>query len=97
MYIYIYMYIYMQGLYDELYSFHTYSCLYIYLSICLSIYLIYIYIYIYMCIYIIPLHSCDYLKKNSIEINVTTDESNSRHEIEHRTNDEIGVAVQSWL
>ena len=31
----------------------------------------------------IPLHSCDYLKKTSIKINVATDEGNSRNEIEH--------------
>ena len=30
---------------------------------------------------IIPLHSCDYLCKVSIKINVATDESNSRNEI----------------
>ena len=45
----------------------------------------------------IPLHSCDYLKKISVKTKVTTDEGNSRNEIEHRTNDEIGVAVKSWL
>ena len=39
----------------------------------------------------------DYLKKTSIKINVATDKGNSRNEIEHWTNDEIGVAVQSWL
>ena len=32
---------------------------------------------------LIPLHSCDYLKKTSIKINVATDEGNSRNEIEH--------------
>ena len=53
----------------------------------------YIYIYIYIHIY----YSCDYLKTISIKINVVTDENNSQNEIEHRTNDEIGVAVQSWL
>ena len=46
---------------------------------------------------IIPLHSRDYLKKTSIKINMATDEGNSRNEIEHWTNNEIGVAVQSWL
>ena len=39
-----------------------------------------------------PLNSCDYLKKISIQITVTTDKGNSRNEI-----DDIGVAVQSWL
>ena len=39
----------------------------------------------------------DYLMKTSIKINMVTDEGNSRNEIEHWTNDEIGVAVQSWL
>ena len=42
----------------------------------------------YMYIYI-PLHSCDYLKKISIKINVATDVGNGRNE--------IGIAVQSWL
>ena len=46
---------------------------------------------------IIPLRSCDYLKKVSIKINVATDEGKSRNEIEHCTNDEIGASVQSWL
>ena len=45
----------------------------------------------------IPLHSCGYLKKKSVKIKVATDEGNSRNEIGHCTNDEIGVAVQSWL
>ena len=45
----------------------------------------------------IPLHSCDYFKKISVKINVVTNEGNSRNEIGHRTNDEIGVSVQSWL
>ena len=32
------------------------------------------YIYIYICIsQLIPLHSCDYLQKTSIRINVATD------------------------
>ena len=31
----------------------------------------------------IPLDSCDYLKKNSIKINVATDKDNSRNEICH--------------
>ena len=31
----------------------------------------------------IPLHSCDHLKKISIQINVATDEGNSRNEIGH--------------
>ena len=31
----------------------------------------------------ILLHSCDYLKKNSVKINVATDEGNSRNEIGH--------------
>ena len=44
-----------------------------------------------------PLHSCDYLKKFSIKINVATDEGNRRNKIGHWTNDEIGVAVQSWI
>ena len=35
--------------------------------------LIYIYIYIY-----IPLHSCDYLQKTLIRINVATDEGKKR-------------------
>ena len=32
---------------------------------------------------IIPLHSCDYLKKVSIKINVATDKGNSQNEIGH--------------
>ena len=44
---------------------------------------------------IILLHSRDYLKKTSVKLNVATDEGNSRDEIGHRANDEIGVAVQS--
>ena len=32
-----------------------------------------------------------------IKTNVATDEGNSRNEMEQGTNDEIGVAVQSWL
>ena len=46
---------------------------------------------------IILLYSRDYLKKISVKINVATHEGNSRNEIEHWANDEIGVAVQSWL
>ena len=38
----------------------------------------------------------DYLNKISIKTNVATDEGNSRNEMRHWTNDEIGVAVQSW-
>ena len=45
----------------------------------------------------IPLHSCNYLKKMSIETNVALDEGNSRNQIGHWTNDEIGAAVQSRL
>ena len=41
--------------------------------------------------------SCDYLNKNSMKTNVATGEDNSRNEMGHWTNDEIGVAVQSWL
>ena len=32
-----------------------------------------------------------------MKTNVATDEGNSQNEIWHWTNDEIGVAVQSWL
>ena len=46
---------------------------------------------------LILLHSCDYLQKISIKINVATDKGNSQNEMSHWTNDEIGVAVQSWL
>ena len=55
------------------------------------------YIYIYMITSRKYMITYDYLKKTSIKINVATDEGNSRNEIEHWTNDEIGVAVQSWL
>ena len=30
---------------------------------------------------LIPLHSCDYLNKNSMKTNVATDEGNSRNEM----------------
>ena len=46
---------------------------------------------------LILLRSCNYLRKISIKINVATDEDNSRNEIRHWTNDEIGVALQNWL
>ena len=46
---------------------------------------------------LILLHSYDYLKKLSIQINVATDEGNSQNEMWHWTNDEIGVAVPSRL
>ena len=46
---------------------------------------------------LIPLHSCDYLNKISIKTNVATNENNSGNEMWHWTNDEIGVAAQSWL
>ena len=45
----------------------------------------------------IPLHSCDYLKKILIKINMVIDQGNSQNEMWHWTNNEIGVAVQSWL
>ena len=35
--------------------------------------------------------------KISIKINVATDKGNSRNDIGHWTNDEIVVAVQSWV
>ena len=38
-----------------------------------------------------------YLKKRSVQINVVTDKGNSWNEMWPWTNDEIGVAVQSWL
>ena len=46
---------------------------------------------------LIPLHSWDYLKKLSIQINLATDKGNIQNEMWHGTNDEIGVAVQNWL
>ena len=37
-------------------------------------------------------------ERNQIfKIDVATGERNSRNEIKHSTNDEIGVAVKSWL
>ena len=45
----------------------------------------------------ILLHSSDYLNKTSTKTNVATDEGYSRNEMWHWTNDEIPVAVQSWL
>ena len=53
--------------------------------------------YEYYMYQLIPPHSCDYLKKTSIEINVATDEGNIRIEIWHLANGEIEVAVQCWL
>ena len=46
---------------------------------------------------LIPLHSYDYVNKILNKANVKTDEDNSRKEMGHWTNDEIAVAVQSWL
>ena len=46
---------------------------------------------------LIQLHSCDNLYKILIKKNVATGEDNSQDEMWHWTNDEIGVAVQSWL
>ena len=47
----------------------------------------------------ISLHLCDYLHKISIKTNVASDKGNSRDEMWHWTNDEIGVAVESsvWV
>ena len=45
----------------------------------------------------IPLHSCDYLNKIAIKINVATYEGNSQNEIWRWTNDEIGIPVTNWL
>ena len=67
--------------------------------------MLYIYIHIYIHSFsgeyhmyqIIPLHSGDYLKKISVKRNMETDEGNSWNEIGHWANDEIGVALQSWL
>ena len=42
-------------------------------------------------------HVIDYLNKDSIKTNVATDEGNSRNETWHWRNDEIGVAVESWV
>ena len=43
---------------------------------------------------VIPLHSCDYLNRLSIKINMATDEDKMKSDPEQI--DEIGVAVQSW-
>ena len=45
----------------------------------------------------IPLHSCDNLEKISIKIIMVTDKSNTRNKIWHWTNNEIEIAVKSWL
>ena len=43
---------------------------------------IYVYIYIYIRMYqLISLHSCNYLKKFSVQINVVTDDGNTQNEI----------------
>ena len=47
--------------------------------------------------YIISSASVTTSRKTSIKINLATDEGSSRNETRHGTNDEIGVAVQSWL
>ena len=39
------------------------------------------YVPTYLPTYIHPLHSCDYLKKLSIQTNVATDDGNSRNEM----------------
>ena len=46
--------------------------------------------------FILP-HSSAYLKKNSFKINVVTYQSIKQNEIWHWRDDEIGLAVQSWL
>ena len=43
---------------------------------------------------VIPLHSCDYLNRLLIKINMATDEDKMKSDPEQI--DEIGVAVQSW-
>ena len=39
----------------------------------------------------------EHFKINLIKINLVTDEGNSQGEIWHWTNNETGVALQSWL
>ena len=39
----------------------------------------------------------DYLMEISIKTNMVTNEGNSRNEIGHWANDELGVVVESWL
>ena len=46
---------------------------------------------------LIPLHSYDYLNKISIKTNLGNDEGNNPNEIWPWKNDEIGIAVQSWI
>ena len=46
---------------------------------------------------LIPLYSCDYLKKVSVKTSIAIDEGNSQNETLHWTNDVIRVSVQSWL
>ena len=46
---------------------------------------------------VILLHSCDYLYKVLIKINMATGEGNSQMKSDTEQIDEIGVAVQSWL
>ena len=58
---------------------------------------VYIHTHTHTYIYINSLHLFDYLNKIYIKTNVAIDEGNSRNERWHWTNDEIGVAVQSWL
>ena len=39
----------------------------------------------------------DYLMEISIKTNMATNEGNSRNEIGHWANNELGVVVESWL
>ena len=39
----------------------------------------------------------DYLMEISIKTNMATNEGNSRNEIGHWANSELGVVVESWL
>ena len=60
------------------------------------IYILYIYyIYIYNIYQLIVLHSCDYLQKTTIKINLATDQG--KQPKLNVTLMKLGVAVQSWL
>ena len=46
---------------------------------------------------LIQQHSCDYLRKTSVNETWRLIKANSRNEMWHWTNNEIGVAIESWL
>ena len=72
-YIYMYMYIYMNGIQWSWVQIPLRPTFYSYFKESFSDE--------YHMYQLIPLHSCDYLKKNSMKTNVASDESNSQNEM----------------